>query len=172
MKGKTTNVKDLSQFLLLYFIKDGIEINHLKLQKILYYIQSWHLVYFDNNPLFEDKPEAWVNGPVYRKVYNELKQIGIYDNINAEKLKCQDIDNEFETIKSKLNLEPEQFIFLGDIIKHYAYMPSNKLIYMTHIDAPWNEARKDVGAFDYSDNIISHDSMYSFYKNLLSTTKE
>jgi len=171
MKGKQVNIIDLSRFLLYYFIKDGIPISHLKLQKVLYYTQAWHLVYFDRNPFFDEQPEAWVNGPVYRTVYNEFKPIGIYNNITVEKLTPNDLDEELEKYKLKLNLDNEQFEFINSIIKHYGLMTHEKLIYITHTESPWNMARKGLGVFDYSDNKITHDSMYEYYKNLLENGK-
>ena len=35
----------------------------MKLQKLVYYCQAWSLVW-DEQPLFKERIEAWVNGPV------------------------------------------------------------------------------------------------------------
>ncbi|MDR1165980.1 MAG: DUF4065 domain-containing protein [Deltaproteobacteria bacterium] len=43
----------------------------MKLQKLLYFAQGWHLAYFDF-PLFEDPIEAWKYGPVVSSVYFAL----------------------------------------------------------------------------------------------------
>ena len=43
---------------LAYYIINSLkypDINHLKLQKLLYYIQSWHIVFFDERKLFDDE---------------------------------------------------------------------------------------------------------------------
>jgi uncharacterized phage-associated protein len=47
------------------------DLTHLKIQKMLYFAQGWHLAYFDV-PLFEDPIEAWKYGPVVRPVYRAL----------------------------------------------------------------------------------------------------
>ncbi|WP_307850044.1 MULTISPECIES: type II toxin-antitoxin system antitoxin SocA domain-containing protein [unclassified Saccharopolyspora] len=35
----------------------------MKLQKLVYYSQAWHLVW-DERPLFDEPVQAWANGPV------------------------------------------------------------------------------------------------------------
>ena len=40
----------------------------LKLQKLVYYAQAWSLVW-DEKPLFDEKIEAWSNGPVVRDLF-------------------------------------------------------------------------------------------------------
>jgi uncharacterized phage-associated protein len=162
MRGKTLDIINLSEFVLAYSFKNEIVINPLKLQKLLYYIQAWHLVFFDNNPLFNEVPEAWVNGPVYRNVFNRFKSFQIY---NPLKLKdVSKIDKTFEDSKLKLDLDSEQWDFLNAILRHYGLMSHEKLVYLTHSENPWNEARGGLNAFDYSDNKISHESMYQYYK--------
>jgi uncharacterized phage-associated protein len=164
MLGNKCDIIDLTKFIICYFKENGIRINHLKLQKILYYIQAWHLVYFDKNPLFYEEPEAWVNGPVYRKVYAFLKSkspsLTKKENISIIKIK-------FSSLKDKLNLEKEQYEFLDAIFNYYGSMSHEKLVFMTHWELPWKDARKDIGPFDNSTNKITHDSMYNYFNKKL-----
>ena len=44
-------------------IEDGI--TNLKLQKLVYYAQGYHLAYF-GTPLFSNRMEAWQYGPAYK----------------------------------------------------------------------------------------------------------
>lgn len=56
----------LAKYVGLTMLQRGISVSPLKLQKILYYIQSWHMVFFGReNTLVAEAPHAWVNGPVY-----------------------------------------------------------------------------------------------------------
>ena len=48
------------------------EMSHLKLQKLLYYCEAYHLAYFDASLIRQDF-EAWVHGPVCREVFLALK---------------------------------------------------------------------------------------------------
>lgn len=64
------NIHDVAKYIILRLLQNGNSVSPLKLQKIMYYLQAWFLVYF-NDPLFEEEPEAWVNGPVYRVIFDE-----------------------------------------------------------------------------------------------------
>lgn len=43
-------------------------LTHLRLQKLLYYVQGWHLGVFGRR-MFDARIEAWTNGPVVREVF-------------------------------------------------------------------------------------------------------
>jgi uncharacterized phage-associated protein len=51
-----------------YILEQLGEITTMKLHKLLYYCQAWHLVW-DEEPLFEARIEAWANGPVAPEIY-------------------------------------------------------------------------------------------------------
>src|ERR1044071_4359251 len=51
----------------------GEPISNLKLQKLLYYAQGWHLA-LRNEPLFHERIEAWVHGPAVPPVYGHFKK--------------------------------------------------------------------------------------------------
>ena len=67
----------------------GDTITNLKLQKMMYYVQSYHLTAF-GSPLFDGKFQAWVHGPVLRTLYadyHDVKWNPIQKDINEEYLK-------------------------------------------------------------------------------------
>ena len=47
-------------------------VSTMKLQKIVFYSHAYHLVR-QGLPLFDDRIEAWVNGPVVRALFQEHK---------------------------------------------------------------------------------------------------
>ncbi|MDB6118895.1 MAG: putative prophage protein, partial [Verrucomicrobiaceae bacterium] len=53
----------------------GDVISNLKLQKLLYYAQGFHLA-LTGAPLFEEDIQAWVHGPVVREVWQAFNQYG------------------------------------------------------------------------------------------------
>lgn len=163
------NILDVAKLTLLYLLENGISVCPLKLQKILYYIQAWHLVYFDKQLLFDEKPEAWVNGPVYRSIYNQFKHIGIYDQIEKGDI---NMDISIEKFKETLMLDKSQEDFLEAIYQNYGTMPHDKLVFLTHAELPWSEKRKGLSPFDYSDEELSIDTMYSYYKERIDKKKK
>lgn len=65
-----------------YFLSKS-RMTHKKLQKLCYYAQAWHCAFYKNKPLFENRIEAWVHGPVSPELYyryynygwNEIPQV-------------------------------------------------------------------------------------------------
>ena len=53
----------------------GERLTNLKLQKLLYYQQGYHLAVF-GTPLFDEQVEAWMYGPVVPCVYDEFSNSG------------------------------------------------------------------------------------------------
>lgn len=59
------DIKDYAQFIGVSMLVKGLSVSPLKLQKILYYQQAWHMVAFGRREtLLNSLPHAWVNGPV------------------------------------------------------------------------------------------------------------
>ena len=52
-------------------LEEGIEINHLKLQKLLYIGQGWSLS-LKHQVLFREPVESWQYGPIVSAVYYKL----------------------------------------------------------------------------------------------------
>lgn len=55
----------------------GEKLTNLKLQKLLYYQQGFHLAVF-GIPLFNEDVEAWMYGPVVPDVYNFALSSALY----------------------------------------------------------------------------------------------
>ncbi|MCC6230530.1 MAG: SocA family protein [Phycisphaerales bacterium] len=53
----------------------GKPLDQMKLQKLLYFSQGWHLALGDR-PLFDEDFEAWRWGPVLRSLRSEFKNFG------------------------------------------------------------------------------------------------
>lgn len=163
---KKVDLKKLVIFTIAYCNIHGFTITPMKLQKILYYIQAWYLVKFDKELLFEELPQAWVNGPVYRSVYNQYKD-SFYRStpLILKEIKETGKDEKIlENYKNSLGLETEQIDLINVILKHYSSQDESKLVLMTHREAPWNIAREGYGEFDRCEETISAESMYQFYK--------
>ena len=55
--------------------ENGDFMSNMKLQKMLYYQQGFHLAYY-GTPLFDEEIEAWMYGPVVPCVYEHFKNYG------------------------------------------------------------------------------------------------
>lgn len=160
MTPTKVNILDLSEFVIRYSEITNKSITNLKLQKLLYFIQAFHTVNFEKHPLFDDAPEAWVNGPVYKEVYKQYKGYGA----NPIVLKYEGSpESSYEKSLEKLNLIKKQQEYLLAVLEHYGNMSAVELVILTHKGGPWNEVRKDLEPLAYDDSKITHDSMYEFY---------
>ncbi|MVT11846.1 Panacea domain-containing protein [Chitinophaga tropicalis] len=157
---------DFSDYIIYFLNAQGVIITPLKLQKVLYYSQAWHLVFFEKHSLFNEAPEAWVNGPVYRTIYNKYSKNWFKNNpltpVLPEGVTFFDRLNE---ILEVLQLEEDQQACVDAVLMKYGFMEQEKLVYLTHAELPWNEARKGLGILQRSDKKISLETMYSYYKS-------
>lgn len=53
-----------------YVLEQSGKMTTIKLQKLVYYCQAWSLVWTES-PLFDDRIEAWANGPVVPSLYRQ-----------------------------------------------------------------------------------------------------
>ena len=164
-KLQKNDIQDVATYCGLVLLKEGMTVSPLKLQKMLYYIQAWMMVFFDRQLLFDDKPQAWVNGPVYPPVYDRFRSIGRYDMMSKNDfIQGGSLTEGIESLEERLGLTEPQLDVLQKIIDIYGSKNQDQLVFMTHCEAPWSIARGDLGPFENSDNPISFDNMYSFYK--------
>lgn len=113
----------------------------MNLQKLVYFAQAWHLAW-TGRPIFDEKFEAWPKGPVARSVYRE---------------------NRYSTLPTDSGIDPETRLIIDAVISHYADCSVEELVALTHADAPWIEARKDLLPGAPSTNHLSEKTMLDFY---------
>lgn len=126
--------------------------SHLKLQKICYYAQAWHLALF-GTPLMDTWFEAWVHGPVSPILYQEYKKWGWY-NITQYEQTLEGIDEKVRK-------------FLNTIYSLYGAFDGNQLEELTHKEEPWNLARKGCKPGEHCETLINPEDMQRYYRNLL-----
>ncbi len=146
-----------AQLLADYILQKYGPMSHLKLQKLLYYCESYHLAYFDTS-LIPEQFEAWAHGPVCREVFNNLKG----DSLLYADLGFNGGHNPERTIKSSLN--NDQMQLLTDVLSELSTWTGLELETATHKEYPWNEARKGYAPGDRCAVKISKETMRNYYK--------
>lgn len=145
------NPIDVSKYIINYLNEKSYPVNHLKLQKLLYYIEAWYTVFTGSN-LFEEQIEAWQHGPVIRKVWDYFKNKSIlYDNLKISK--------GFELKASK-----EQIEIINDVLDEYGDKTGYYLETLTHSEEPWKIARR-------KNKYIDKNTMKQFYSSRLNAKK-
>lgn len=103
----------------------GDLMTNLRLQKLLYFAQGWHLARY-GTPLFDAPIEAWDYGPVVPEVYQEYKA-----NRGNGILCDVDMDTSVFT--------PEEYELLLDVAREYAKDSTSALVEMSHApNVPWS----------------------------------
>lgn len=124
----------------------------MKLHKLLYYCQAWHLVWEDK-PLFKEDIEAWANGPVIRELFNFHQ--GMYW-----------ADPNQITLGTPYKLNDVQKEDIDRVLAFYGSKTSQWLIDQTHIEAPWRNARKGMLPNERGNRIIPLESISEYYSSL------
>jgi len=128
----------------------------MKLQKLVYYCQAWSLAW-DGLPLFDDEFEAWANGPVNPKLFAAHKGVFSVEPGHFEAFTIPDI------VFTEKNIET-----MDIVIRDYGDKEPWWLSELTHMEAPWRAARCGVRMGEPSKNLISKESMQSYYEGLIS----
>lgn len=146
---------DLSKYIL---AKLG-SMNHLKLQKLIYYVEAYHLAYFDGQSLIKEDFEAWVHGPAIKKVWSYYKGDSIlYGDISINQKEA----NEIIQKATKL-LSQDQRDLIEDVLAEYGDKSSYHLESLTHEELPWIEARQGIPIDQNSQAVISKNTMKRYY---------
>lgn len=143
-----------------WFIENNDSVTPKKLQKLLYYLYAWGLVFLNediddlNDKVFSGKFEAWVHGPVNRDVYEEYKSYGgnLIKISDANEMKIENPDT--------LNL-------MKQINRIYGKYDGNTLELLTHSEDPWKKARGSARPLDRCQNVLDDADMFKFYSSLL-----
>jgi uncharacterized phage-associated protein len=127
----------------------GEAMTHLKLQKLLYYTQGFHLALY-NEPLFADRIEAWGHGPVVNTLW------GVYRGYGAAPIPAAEDFDPDETLAA------QQKALLNDVWNAYGQFSAWKLRDMTHREPPWRDAYRPG-----ENAVIPQDSMRGYFATQL-----
>lgn len=131
-----------------YILERLGSMSSMKLQKLVYYSQAWHLVW-DEEPLFFERIEAWANGPVVYELYSQHRGTFTVDAPWRSGDSGVLSDSEKETIDIVLN--------------HYGSLSGRQLSVLTHSEGPWRNARGDLPDTARSNAEITQGAIAAFY---------
>lgn len=149
------NVRDVAA----YILENQSPMTAMKLQKLAYYSQAWHLVWSGGTALFPERIEAWANGPVIPELFSEHRgQMTV--------TKDQWVSGESN------RLSEDEKSSIDAVMVTYGTMAPFQLSDQTHSESPWKDAREGVAPGERSQVEISLDSMYMYYDGLVGLGKE
>ncbi|NET43800.1 Panacea domain-containing protein [Okeania sp. SIO2B3] len=138
---------EIAKYFIMRAYEDGreAEITNMKVQKLLYYSQCLYLA-LNDEPLFTDQIQAWPHGPVCPPVYQ------FYKPFKAEKLPIPIQENI-------ANLTSEIQQILEEVWQYFGEYDAYYLSDLTHLEFPWQKARKDLPSNASSNEPISLEDM-------------
>lgn len=134
--------RDVARFFLSLQTDDASDaISNLKIQKLLYYAQGFHLALY-SKPLFDEDFEAWEHGPVIPSLYHAYS---IHKSSAIPKPNNFDFKPYSEEEKS----------FLREVYDAYGQYSAWALRDLSHQTTPWKETPRN--------GIISKEAMRAYF---------
>ena len=154
MEKKVITIFDIANF-----FRSKSAMTHKKMQKLVYYAYAWYIALNNENAeLINNRIcqkvvfEAWVHGPVCRKLYDKYSDN--YGQVNKYDGKLSEL----------INGELEKFLHI--IYKTFGKYTGDELESMTHNELPWKNARNGVAPSEASNEPISERDMFIYYNTL------
>jgi uncharacterized phage-associated protein len=146
------SAQDVADYIIWSSHESGSFISNLKLQKLLYYVQAWHLAVF-RRPLFPEKFQAWVRGPAIPEIYQRYQGYQ-WRNIDEE-VKPPDLDSRIVD-------------FMEEVLEEYGPLDARRLEQLACCENPWLTARGDIPIDEPSTATIDEEVMGDCYRQRLS----
>jgi uncharacterized phage-associated protein len=131
----------------------GSSIAHIKLQKLMYYVQVWSLV-LRKERAFDGEFQAWVHGPVSRKLFSRFHDITLYGEIGAGSANSGASDE----------IPSDLAALIDEVLEVYGKYSGAQLEQLSHTEKPWIIARGEIGQWDKCENTIKDEDILAYYK--------
>jgi len=126
-------------------------LGEVKLHKLLYYCQGWHLAWM-GSPLFHEEIEAWANGPVVADLWRARKHGG--------------------EVPAAQDLDAAMLGTVGYVVSRYGAFSGSDLIRLTHTEDPWRDATELSGPDERCDEPIEQKALQSFFEKQAASSSE
>lgn len=156
------NVLDVSRYIINYSNRKDYDISNLKLQKLLYFVQAFFLVFtLSGEECFPEEIEAWDFGPVVPEAYREYKQCGSGNIPPISSYIEFNNDNIFHSKKEDYTeecIKKSDRILINDVVDAFADYTATDLVELTHAQSPWQDAY-----VRHQNNIITKESIRGYF---------
>ncbi len=140
MDRESYRAAHIANFILKKAREDDVQIDTLKLLKLIYIFFGWCSVFLDRY-IFSDPIQAWKYGPVIPSIYHEFKHFGkepIEEGFLASTFNPFDENKPLEQPVLDRNEDKKLVETLDAIWDGYKNAPSNHLVALTHEKGtPW-----------------------------------
>lgn len=149
----------IADFFIALSNETGSLITNLKLQKLVYYADAWHLANY-KEPLIKEDFQAWIHGPAIPSLYGEYKTFSWQPIVRTD-LKSENLIAIKEQLSSKI------VELLDQVCDSYFGLTAYELERLTHNEDPWKKTREGLADDEPSDRIISKDLIRNYYSTFI-----
>jgi uncharacterized phage-associated protein len=142
------NAKDVAA----YILAEHGGMTAMKLQKLVYYAQAWHLVWCDR-PLYGEPIEAWAAGPVIRSLFDAHR--GRYT-----------VASPADVGGDPASLDGRERETVNTVVAHYGKWTAEQLSDLTHSEEPWLTARTGLRPTERGNAVIDPTMMVDYYASV------
>ena len=148
-ENKVYKVLDVARYIINYSNRNDKSITHLKLQKLIYYVQANFLVNRNGVHCFEENILNWDYGPVINEVYYEFRGNGKDYLPNQEEYTIIEYDEDIESIKFCEKRFDEKIIMdsdkemINEVIDSYFQYTAFEMVNKTHGEDPWKSIERN-----------------------------
>jgi len=100
-------------------------ISNMKLQKLLYYTQGFHIAFYDRK-LFNEKIFHWAHGPVVPEIYFQYRE-------------CGNKAIDYPTNTDFSDVDQQSLELINDVLDIYGQFSASALRNMSHEEPPWKQ---------------------------------
>ena len=146
--------------------KSGSALTPMQVQKLVYFAHGWNLALSDE-PLINERVEAWDYGPVIRSLYRDLREFGsgaITKPILEPEWEGTQLYWTTPSIDDGPNLEENDFThaLMERVWNIYGSFKAFELSEMTHIaGSPWTDTRQR------GEQIIPDDAIAKYFRQFV-----
>lgn len=110
----------------------------VKLHKLLYYCQGWHLAW-TGEPMFRESIEAWDVGPVVADLWHD--------------------EDKGRRASAPVPVDDSARATINYVVARYGQLTGRDLVHLTHAEAPWRDASEN----GQPNPVISSEAMTSHF---------
>ena len=133
-----------------YILKKHGAMSAMKLQKLVYYCQAWHVAW-GGRRLFRARIEAWANGPIVPVLYC------------AHRGKFR-VKSWSKGRRSRLNESERESV--DSVLEYYGDKSPQWLASVVHREDPWVLSRRGLHMGEPGNEVIPVEAMESYYSSL------
>ena len=147
-------------------VRDDRPVDHMKLQKLIYFTHGYHLALADGLPLLDELFEAWTFGPVLPSVYHEFKGFGAQP-ITRLATEYKPSYRRAMPVPPPAD-DPITEKIVDFVWRHYSQLPSIQLSNLTHkTTGPWYNTLREEGATKYRNKDIDNRLIHEYFSKLV-----